>query len=127
MILVDTSVWIDFLLGDPATWQTLASELDAGNVLALECVFGELLQGARDDRERGIIRGYWANLPQIDDAGLWLAAGEYAGRQELLSQGVGLIDAVILIAARAAQASVWTRDRKLSGIMQPGERYRPHR
>ena len=127
MILVDTSVWIDFLRGDPATSQTLASELDAGNVLALECVFGELLQGARDDRERGIIRGYWDNLPKIEDAGLWLAAGEYAGRQRLLSQGVGLIDALILVAARAAHAAVWTRDRKLFALMEPGERYRPHR
>ncbi len=79
------------------------------------------------DRERRIIRGYWDNLPKIDDAGLWLAAGEYAGRQRLLLKGVGLIDALILVAARAANAAVWTRDRKLSGIMEPGERYRPHR
>ena len=127
MILVDTSVWIDFLRGDPATSQTLVSELDAGNVPALECLFGELLRGARDDRERGIIRGYGDNLPQIDDAGLWLAAGEYTGRQGLISQGLGLIDALILVAARATHAAVWTRDRKLFALMEPGQRYGPHR
>ena len=47
-------------------------------------------------------------------------AGEFAGRRRLGDHGVGLIAAVILVAARKARAKLWTLDRKLSRLLQAG-------
>ncbi len=125
MILADTSVWIEFLRGNPEIFPALKSELETGNVVTLEGIFGELLQGAADDRERRILHQYWENLPRAEQAGLWIEAGEFAGRLRFAARGVGLIDAVTLLAARRARAKLWTLDRKLSGLLQAGERFSP--
>lgn len=125
MILVDTSIWIEFLRGSSGAHGLLSRELEAGNVYALECIFGELLQGARDDRERAIITGYWEHLPKVDQDGLWIAAGETSGRDALFAKGVGLIDAVILLAARKAKARLWTLDKQLSAMLSEDERFQP--
>lgn len=52
MIVVDTSVWIDFFRAAD-TWQVhrLTQQLDADQPIALtDIVFSELLQGVRDER-----------------------------------------------------------------------------
>ena len=125
MILADTSVWIEFLRGNREIFPALKSELETGNVVALECIFAELLQGAVDHRERRILLQYWESLPRVDQAGLWIEAGEFAGRRRLGDGGVGLIDAVILLAARKARAKLWTLDRNLSRLIRAGDRFSP--
>jgi predicted nucleic acid-binding protein len=52
MILVDTSVWIDYFADRPAAWVEQLSELleGGGDVATCELVLVEVLQGIRDDR-----------------------------------------------------------------------------
>lgn len=47
-------------------------------------------------------------------------AGESEGRRRMADRGVGLIAAVILVAARKARAKLWTLDRKLYRLLQAG-------
>ena len=91
--------------------------LEADEVYALECIFGELLQGAKNDQERDVIIDYWRHLPRIDEKGIWIDAGKYSGENKLPSQGVGLIDAVIIMAAIRSNAKVWTLDKKLIKLL----------
>ena len=97
--------------------------MEQGQILAAECVFGELLQGAKNNRERSIISEYWNNIPKIEEKGIWLEAGEFSGKQKLLSKGIGLLDIVILLIAKKANAKLWTLDKKLLSLLKPAETY----
>jgi hypothetical protein len=64
MILVDTSVWVEFLKAKQPWLGERTRLLEEQEVLAADPVFGELLQGASNERELGIIPGYWRHLPK---------------------------------------------------------------
>ena len=123
MILPDISVWIEFL----RQRQPLAAEferlLSEHRLVAASPVFGEQLQGARDDTERNLILGYWKALPHLPEADLLVKAGHHSGEHRLLQKGVGLIDASLLVLARTHQIPLWTLDRKLDALLFPAERH----
>jgi len=123
MIIFDTSVWIEFLKGNSKYFQTAVKLLEDQKVLAVECIFAELLQGAKNKRERGIITQYWENLPKVSHDGLWVEAGIYSSENRFLSQGVGIIDTVILLAGRKNDAQIWSLDKKLNSILSEKEIY----
>lgn len=86
-VIVDSSVWIDFLAGKP-TWQALnlRKRVQLGEPVGLtDVVFTELLQGARDDGQLSRLEGYLApfevaRLQSLDDFRL-AAALHRAGRK----------------------------------------------
>jgi len=123
MILADTSIWIEYLKTRAPTFPKMRRNLERGEILAVECVFGELLQGARNSNEVQIIREYFEILPKISETGLWVEAGHYSFSRNLAQKGVGLIDVAILVAARRAKALIWTLDRKFNNILKKGEIY----
>ena len=82
-------------------------------VMAVSPVFGELLQGAKKEKERKIISGFWQNLPKTDEENAFIKAGELSYQQKLNDKGIGLIDAYILAVALENDFSVWTLDKKL--------------
>jgi hypothetical protein len=110
----DTFVWVEFLRNREPVHARLKSLLERGEVLGVECVFGELLSGAWSGRETAVLELYWKSLPKLDEAGIWIEAGKLSASRRLHSRGVGLIDAAILAAAVRAGAEIWTLDRKLA-------------
>ncbi|MDR3170620.1 MAG: hypothetical protein LBU17_03210 [Treponema sp.] len=58
MIILDTSVWIEFLKKHEPYFSIISSLLAQREILAVECVFGELLQGIKTDEEQNIILQY---------------------------------------------------------------------
>jgi hypothetical protein len=88
-------------------------------------VFGELLQGVKDSRERAVVFEYWDNLPKRDEAGIWIEAGLMSAENKWVSKGVGLIDAVLLCLARKHHAKIWTLDKKLLAVMKATEKFIP--
>jgi predicted nucleic acid-binding protein len=121
MIIIDTSIWIEFFKQNVQYSGHITKLLETQKILAVECIFGELLQGVRNNREREIINMYWENLPKCKDDAVWIEAGNYSSEHKLVSKGVGLIDTVILISARRNKARVWTLDKKLAGILKSEE------
>ncbi|QQO07639.1 PIN domain-containing protein [Breznakiella homolactica] len=117
MIILDTSVWIEFLKANTAYFNTISSLLEQREILAVECVFGELLQGVKTEKEQGIILKYWEHLPKIDNADIIIEAGKYSRKNKLLDKGVGLIDAVILVHGIRSASKIWTLDKKLQRIL----------
>ncbi len=118
MIVADTSAWIEFLKGNEPVFHRMQTLLENRKITALEPVFGELLQGAKNKRERQVITDYWKNTPRIDESELWIVAGLYAGEKKLFAKGVGLIDSYIIVASLKTNARVWTLDEKLSKTLQ---------
>jgi hypothetical protein len=121
MIVVDTSVWVEFLKYRHAYFLPLSALLDQQQVVAVECVFGELLQGAKTSREQSIIVGYWNNLPKQSESGLWVQAGNFSAQNSLYAKGVGLIDAFLLCFIRTYNLQLWTLDKKLASVTDTQE------
>ncbi|MBI4605253.1 MAG: PIN domain-containing protein [Planctomycetes bacterium] len=122
MILPDTSIWIEFFRGREPVLTALADLMEGGEVVAVEWVFGELLQGTRSVQERRVISSYWSNLPKVGagpggPGGIWIRAGIHSAEQGFLSRGVGLIDAAILLSAIEGGAQLWTLDKKLARVV----------
>ncbi len=76
-------------------------------------VFGELLQGVRDQREEKIVLDHWRNLPKVDESNLFIEAGRLFYRHKLYSAGVGLIDCYLIAAARTHKLDIFSLDKKL--------------
>ena len=123
MILVDTSIWVEFLKGHQPYLDQMKQLLEDRQVLAVEPVFGELLQGAKDDRERRILLGFWENLPKNQMQDAWVKAGELSSRNKWSDRGIGLIDAVLIISARDSNAKVWSLDKKLKSVLHKNENF----
>ncbi len=111
MILVDTSVWVDYLrTGD----KTLAGLLGAASVIAHPFVVGELALGSL--RQRSLILQELQALPQAivatDDEAL-----RFIDQHTLFGVGIGYIDAHLLASVWLTDhTSLWTRDKRLGEV-----------
>ena len=111
MILVDTSIWVDYLrVGD----ERLAALLEGGEVLAHPFVIGELALG--NLRQRNVFLSDLLRLPQADVASDEEVLG-LIDREKLFGRGIGYVDAHLLAATRlTTDTRLWTRDRTLNAV-----------
>jgi predicted nucleic acid-binding protein len=123
MLIVDTSVWIEFLRAQHGYHAALLPLIEEGQVIALECIFAELLQGTRNERERKVVEQFWEALPRLEIPRLFLMAGRLASVDRFPQKGVGLIDAMIVAAARRMKYQVWSLDKKLNAVLRESERH----
>ena len=91
--------------------------LESKEILAVECVFGELLQGVKTESEKEIILGFWKHLPKEQFENIIIEAGEYSAKNKLLDHGVGLIDAIILKHGVKTGSKIWTLDKKFLRVI----------
>ncbi len=109
MILVDTSIWIDYLrAGEPELVDLLA----ASQILAHPFVVGEVALGNLNLREQIITM--LEELPQAVQA----RHGEVMDliiAQKLFGLGIGYVDAHLIASTLLTTGSkLWTRDRRLA-------------
>jgi predicted nucleic acid-binding protein len=121
MIIADTSIWIEFLRKRLKDQEIFIRLLENDYILLPQVVSGELLQGARTEKEIRIIKEYAENLktPEVKD--LFISAGEYSFKNNLKDKGVGIIDATIIVSAIQTNSKIWTLDKKLLSCLE--ERY----
>jgi predicted nucleic acid-binding protein len=117
MIILDTSIWIEHLKNNPQFFPKVCILLESREVLAVECVFGELLQGVKNKTEKETIKKFWTHLPKEYFKNIIIEAGEYSSTNKLLDQGVGLIDAIILMHGIKSNAKIWTLDNKFLRVI----------
>ena len=127
MIILDTSVWIEFLRNNPAFFPEISKLLEEGEILAVDCIFGELLQGVKNKAEREIILNFWTYLSKEQYENIIIQAGEYSSKNKLLDHGIGLIDAVILLYGIKSKSRIWTLDKKLMKVIPEELRYHDNR
>lgn len=109
MILVDTSVWVDFLRsGD----ETLAQILTQGEVCIHPMVIGELACGNLQNRKKLI--SFWQELPELVTAS-HQEAMYLLESHNLMGRGIGYVDLHLLAASLLSDGTVlWTRDKQLA-------------
>lgn len=111
MILVDTSVWIDFLReGDDA----LASFLQQNVVLMHPMVLGELACGNLSNRLH--LLNHWKILPAAIEA-KHSEVMAFIDLHSLNGKGIGFIDLHLLVSCHLTHnTSLWTRDKRLATV-----------
>jgi predicted nucleic acid-binding protein len=124
-VLVDASVWIDFLRGDDDTVRALNLLIKSGRVVVCGQVLQEVLQGSRDDKAFAKLEGHmrlW-HLEAEEPADFIEAARVFA---RLRWKGVTIPPTDCLMAAIALRRKLllYANDRDFDDI--PGlRRYQP--
>jgi predicted nucleic acid-binding protein len=114
MILVDTSIWIEFFKQNPAFINEMVSLLESKRVITIEPIFSELVYGSRGEKEKSKIISYWNVLPRIRfNEGAFLGAASFANNRNYQNAGIGLIDAILAKATIENNLVIWTLDRRL--------------
>lgn len=117
MVILDTSIWIEFFKGNEPFRSKVKKLLEEMSVIGIECVFGEILQGTRNKREIEIILAYWNSIRKTDEKNIWIDAGVYSARNHYISKGVGLIDAALIVIALKEHARIWSLDKKINNVL----------
>ena len=116
MIVLDTSIWIEYLKRNSEYTLIIDKFLRERTILGFDFIFGELLQGARVN-EKEKITGLWEILPKISINGIGYQAGIYSLEHNLKDKGIGLIDCSIICATIQSNAILWTLDKKIRTIL----------
>ncbi|TGK10408.1 PIN domain-containing protein [Leptospira selangorensis] len=123
MILVDTSVWIEFFRGNEPYFSELKELIESSEVIVHEVVFGELLQGCKNKTEVSFILEYWENLNTLTSDGSFLLAGKLSFESKHIDKGIGLIDSVLINEVRSKKLRLWTLDKKILKVLDKKEIY----
>jgi len=110
MILVDTSVWINFLhKGD----NKLSEQLIDGKVLTHEFIIGELTCGNIKNRDNFL--ELISELPKVKTC-LFEEIIFFIEKNNLYGKGIGFIDVHLLASALISNVKLWSADNKLNLI-----------
>lgn len=113
MVIVDTSVWIEFFKGNEPYYSDVLELLHSRAIRTIQPIFGELYQGALSKKEKEFIDKFWQAIFKIEDSNLMLNAGKYSYENKLISQGIRLIDSSIIYTANKNNCTIWTLDKKM--------------
>lgn len=123
MILVDTSIWIEFLRKKSPIFEHMLFLLEQREVVSIEVIFGELLQGAKTNKERVILVAYWERIKKLSPEQLWIKTGLKSSEEKWRDKGLSLIDGAIIMAANESGTRVWSLDKNL--LKQTKKTYTP--
>ncbi len=111
MILVDTSVWVDFLRGGNSF---LTEHLEKGKVVMHSMVLGELACGYLKNRK--MLMELWSALPSINESThdeTMLCIENY----QLMGSGIGYVDSSLLTSVMLnPEIKLWSNDKSLKRL-----------
>lgn len=122
-VIFDTSIWIEYFKGNVMYFDQCQQLIENGQIIGVDVVYAELLQGALNKREVEIIKQYAAIIVAGNIPELYTKAGDYSRENKLLSKGIGLIDAIIIVSAIELDAVLWTLDRKILNFVETNYLY----
>jgi predicted nucleic acid-binding protein len=113
MVLIDTSIWIRYLYGQPRIIAEVHRLLATDQALAHELVYGELLIG--DVGGRAAFLATYERLHQADNVP-HAEVVALARLRRLHGRGAGWIDIHLLASAVVEAARLWTADPRLATL-----------
>ena len=116
-IIVDTSVWIEYLKNKPQVAEKLDQQLLAGKIFTVGPVVAELLQGARTEKDYQLLKNSIHGLSYID-TGVedWIKAGNISFKLRRKGVTIPITDCLIAAVAIRQNASIMTYDRHFENI-----------
>jgi predicted nucleic acid-binding protein len=114
-VVVDTSVWVDYLAGKDNP--ILGDALRQGSVILPPIVLAELISGAHRPRERAALIDFLSELPLCETTREhWIRVGELRRRCREKGLSVSTPDAHVAQCALDVDALLLTRDSIFSDI-----------
>jgi len=119
-VLVDTSIWVDYLRGvTPIVAEKVDRLLSDAEVCVPKIVLVELLQGAKSDREVAAVEDFLGAFTIIDQGpDTWLEAGKLSRRLRSRGQTIHLIDCYIAVIGDENGCAVFTLDEHFREIQK---------
>ncbi len=117
LILVDTSIWIDFFRKRENIFEQLNQLVEEKRVATVKLVIAELIQGARQEKEIEVIKNLGDVIPiltELSDA--WEKAGKLSYDLRKKGKTVGLADCYIAIMAGIHNACLFSLDQHFRTI-----------
>lgn len=119
-VLIGTSVWIEFFRGREPYYGIIARLIDDDQVVCCGIILGELMQGAKSDKELAVLDDFIKVFPFIPETPeLWAAAGKLSGKLRSKGITIGLSDCFIAMAAASVKAQVATLDGHFEALCKP--------
>jgi predicted nucleic acid-binding protein len=117
-ILVDTSVWIDYFQGKSAhVAEKLDEILSVHEVSVPKIVLGELIQGAKSEKEISVIKEFFGAFRVIDQSeDTWIRAGRLSNRLKKQGINIHIIDCYIAVIAKEHRCQIYTLNRHFRQI-----------
>ena len=112
-ILVDSSVWFEYFKGNEPYFKEVQIYLNTLSVKIIDPIIGEILQGALNQKELDFIKTHVQYVSKIEITNLFEKAGVYSFENKLISKGIGLVDACLIVAAIESNSLLWTLDKKI--------------
>lgn len=122
MILVDTSVWIDYFNGNP-TWQTDLLDRCLGDtpVVMGDLILTEVLQGFRSDKDFETVKSFLSAVPFRQMGGYPIAIHSAQIYRQLRKKGISVrktIDVIIATFCMAENLTLLHNDRDFDPISE---------
>lgn len=119
-VLIDTSVWIAYFKDSQQLITEKVDEvLTHSNVYVPKVVIAELIQGAKAEKEIGIIEEFVNAFTVIDQtADTWLKAGRLSFSMKKKGITVHIIDCYIAILANEHDCSIFSLDEHFKSIQK---------
>ncbi len=118
MIILDTSVWIEYFRQNEPIANQVSNLLAEQKVIAVEPVFAELMFGVRNVQERNVIRTFWQILPRADlEEESLFKTSDLAFQYDFQDKGIDLIDALVIRTAQMGNHQLWTLNKQIISIL----------
>lgn len=126
MILVDTSVWVEFFRQQRVYADHLRVLLRKKAIVTLEPIFSELLYGVGNRQEYEVIHSFWQMLPKMEfSEGSMIEAASLARQRNYHLMGIGVLDAAIIKATEDGEHRLWTLNDRINEHIRKPLVYQP--
>jgi predicted nucleic acid-binding protein len=118
-VLIDTSVWIDYLQGTASEelQQLVDSLLGTKEIVVPKIVLAELIQGARSEKDIAVIREFLEAFTVVSEGDrTWMDAGKLSYDLKKKGKTVNLADCYISIMAKENHASILSLDKHFRDV-----------
>ena len=117
-VLIDTSVWIDYLKGKNEELLERADRfLTYSAVYVPKVVIAELIQGAKSEKEVSVIESFVEAFNIIDQTeNTWLKAGKLSFSMKRKGVHIGLVDCYISVLASEHDCKIFSLDEHFTTI-----------
>ena len=118
MVIVDTSIWVQYLrVPGSVEHEELDRLLDERQAALVGPVIAEVLQGARSAQEFQELHALLFHLPYVEDAyEAWLLVGTLSHQLRQRGQPVGIVDLLIGALALEYGCAIYTLDEHFQRI-----------
>ncbi|MBI4745967.1 MAG: PIN domain-containing protein [Deltaproteobacteria bacterium] len=119
-VLIDTSAWIDYFQDTLSCGSELMDEiLSHRDVYVPKVVIAELIQGARSEKEIGVIKEFVEAFTIVEEGKeTWYKAGKLSYDLKKKGKTINLTDCYIAVIAREHNCSILTLDKHFKEIQK---------